>query len=121
VQCHASGAAVLLVAVDVPYPEPLHGVRPLADTLGLALVLAPAGSSPGQAMQLHIRLAPDAEPTACADAGLDRLRRGIPAGRALPLLQALARGDAARLVVETWPDLALQVDIVAAPAAEVAA
>jgi hypothetical protein len=30
-QCVHAQAPVLLVACDVPYPEPLHGVRPLPD------------------------------------------------------------------------------------------
>ena len=32
---------VLLLAYDVPYPEPLHAKRPMADAFGVALVLAP--------------------------------------------------------------------------------
>jgi hypothetical protein len=39
-------------------------------------------------------------PTKMADAALEGLRRGNPAARSLPLLQALARGDRAELVME---------------------
>jgi len=36
--------AVLLVAYDTDYPEPLRSVRPLPDTFGVGLVLAPRRS-----------------------------------------------------------------------------
>jgi hypothetical protein len=83
---------VLLVAADLPYPQPLHGARPLPDALGIALLLQPraakgAGSAP------VLRLAPvaaDAAESACGHDGLDALRRSIPAARGLALLQALA-------------------------------
>jgi hypothetical protein len=38
--------------------------------------------------------------TPCAHEGLEHLRREIPAARALPLLQVLAEGREARVVVE---------------------
>lgn len=103
------GRPVLLVACDVPYPEPLHGVRPLADALALALVLVPAGAG-GRGLQLD--LAADAAPTRIAHAGLEELRGQIPAARALPLLQALAAAGPATVVIEGLPGqaLALQVD-----------
>jgi hypothetical protein len=110
-QCVASGRPVLLVACDVPYPEPLHSVRPVADSFGLALVLAPAGSAPGT--PLAVRFVPDAAPTPCAHAGLEELRRTIPAARALPLLQALASRQLSRLVLEGLPGMSLQVDLLA--------
>jgi hypothetical protein len=43
VQCVPRQAPVLLVACDVPYPEPLHAVRPVADVMAVALVLVPLG------------------------------------------------------------------------------
>ncbi len=90
VQVHTSGAPVLLVSVDLPYPEPLHSKRPVADTLATALLLAPAG---GRGLQLALC---DEQPaTPCADADLEAVRQGIPAARALPLLAALAAPGAA--------------------------
>jgi hypothetical protein len=53
----------------------------------------------------------DAVPTPCLGAGLDALRLGIPAGRALPLLQALAARRAGALVLEGLPGMALQVEL----------
>lgn len=94
-----SRAPMLLVASDSPYPEPLHAVRPLPDHFGLALVLAPA-ATPHSIAELTIALV-DADHAAdrCADAGLDALRRAIPAAAALPLLSALAQAATGRRVV----------------------
>lgn len=94
VQCVSTGAPVLLVACDVPYPEPLHALRPLSDVFALALVLAPAG--PGR--MLTVDVSGNDAPTPCTLPGLEAVRSSIPAARALPLLQALA-GDAAASVV----------------------
>ncbi|MDP3224081.1 MAG: beta-ketoacyl synthase chain length factor, partial [Rubrivivax sp.] len=66
VQCVSTGAPVLLVACDVPYPEPLHAVRPVADVFALALVLAPAGGG----RQLQVDATPDVAATACTSAAL---------------------------------------------------
>lgn len=96
VQVHASGAPVLLVAADVPYPEPLHAKRPVADGFALALLLAPGGGG----RELVLTLTGDAVPTCCTHDGLEGVRRTIPAARALPLLQALAGDAAAAVVVE---------------------
>ena len=109
VQCVHAAAPVLLVACDVPYPEPLHGVRPLADAFALALVLAPQGGR-----RLTVALAGEADVTPCSDAALELLRGQIPAARALPLLQALAGAQAAAMVIEGLPQQALSVDVGAA-------
>ena len=100
VQCLAAQTPVLLVACDVPYPEPLHTLRPVADVFAVALVLGPAAASgadaataaaAGPVLELHSvgHGVLDAD-TACADPALEALRQGIPAARALPLLVALA-------------------------------
>jgi len=108
-QCVHGQAPVLLVACDVPYPEPLHAVRPVADCLAVALVLVPTGGR-----RLRVALAGDAPATACADAGLETLRGQVPAARVLPLLQALAAPATATLVLEGLPGAALQVEVAAA-------
>jgi hypothetical protein len=108
VQCATLAKAVLLVACDVPYPEPLHSKRPLADTFGVAFVLSPAGNGP----VLRLSTAGDSEPTPCAHAGFDELRRHIPAARALPLLEALARRRAGPLVVEGLAGMAIAAELV---------
>jgi Beta-ketoacyl synthase, N-terminal domain len=108
VQCQASGAPVLLVACDVPYPEPLHAVRPVADVFAVALLLSP-GAEKGR--QLCIELTSDMSITACPHAALETMRQHIPAARALPLLQALAGAQTADVVVEGLPGQALYVRV----------
>ena len=101
-QVHANGAPVLLVACDVPYPEPLNTLRPIPHPMGVALVLGPADSAHPAIAEVGIELVASARagaPTACADAGLEALRPRIPAAAALPLLIALARRAAAEAIV----------------------
>ncbi|CAD5372053.1 3-oxoacyl-(acyl-carrier-protein) synthase [Rubrivivax sp. A210] len=109
VQCLASGAPVLLVACDLPYPEPLHRLRPVADAFALALVVAPADFIIGRGLALSVTS--EATATPCVHAGLEAVRLGIPAARALPLLQALAGAAAARVVIEGLPGLALHAEV----------
>ena len=112
-QVPSLAAPVLLVASDTPYPEPLNATRPLPDTMGVGLVLA-AGGTPGAAARLRARLRPLAEtgpPTPCHDAALEHLRGRIPAARALPLLEAIARGLAARVVLPASAQLALELEL----------
>ncbi|WP_054017953.1 beta-ketoacyl synthase chain length factor [Piscinibacter sakaiensis] len=116
------GRPVLMVASDVPYPEPLHAKRPVLDSLGLALVLVPEAQA-GAGPRLRLRPAGARAPSPCAGAatgeGLDVLRTGIPAGRALPLLQALAAlageaaaaGPVAETIVEGPPGAALSIAV----------
>jgi hypothetical protein len=109
VQVHATRAPVILVACDVPYPEPLHALRPVDDVMAVALVLAPA-SSMGRA--LRIEMTQDSAPfTRCVDAVFEALRLGIPAARALPLLRALAGSAVTTIVLEGPPGSALIVHV----------
>jgi len=110
VQCLASGQPVLLVACDVPYPEPLHSLRPLADSFAVALILAPVQTGL-RAPRLLMESTSGAEPTQCGDAALDALRSNIPAARVLPLLQALAGGGPVDLVIEGQSGQALRVHV----------
>ena len=84
--------AVLLVAYDAPYPEPLRAARPTPDSFAIALVLA---REPGPRTIARIEcdvLSTRLPPTAMASATLEDCRTYIPAARALPLLAAIARG-----------------------------
>ena len=103
-QVAASQAPVLLVVADVPYPAPLAAKRPTSDVFAVALLLAPG-------RQLTLALTEERTPTACGHEGLDALRLGIPAARGLPLLQAIARGGAAALVLEGLPGMSLQLQL----------
>jgi hypothetical protein len=116
-QVPALSAPVLLVASDTPYPEPLHAARPLPDTMGVSLVLA-AAATPGAVAQLRTRVLTMAQAgaaTRCADAGLEGLRERIPAARALPLLEAIARRQPARVVLPVSAQLALEIELGFAP------
>ena len=113
VQVAGSAEPVLLVATDVPYPQPLHAVRPVADTFSLAMVLAPA-EAPGSARGLgRIALASmaAAPATGCAHAGLDAVRQAIPAARSLPLLQAIVAASASTVVVAGLDGWSLQLEV----------
>lgn len=111
VQCLSTRVPVLLVACDVPYPEPLHAVRPVPDVFAVALLLAPPGAA-GRGLALDVL--GDAAATACTHAGLEALRCTIPAARALPLLQALASAAASEFVLEGLPGMALRLQLDAA-------
>ena len=112
VQCQATQAPVLLVACDVPYPEPLHAIRPVADTFAVALLIAP--NEQARSRSLQIELTPEMAATVCADAGLEDLRVTIPAARALPLLQVLAGDSGQTLVLDGLPGQAMRVTVGAA-------
>jgi hypothetical protein len=89
--------AVLLIAYDASYPEPLRTVRPIPDAFAVAMVLAPhVGPAALGKIEAHLSGAPAdtiAEP-------LESLRRAIPAARSLPLLAQLARSGAGNAVLE---------------------
>jgi hypothetical protein len=99
---------VVLVAYDAPYPEPLHATRPVPDPFAVALVLA--APDDGRGPLLAVSFTEDA-PDAMDDDGLERLRREIPAARALPLLSRLARGETGAANLEYLRPLALRVEV----------
>jgi hypothetical protein len=102
---------VTLVAYDLPYPQPLHFVRPIVDLAGLALVLTPwptdrsvarLGINPGR---------PEMAPTPMVDARLERLRAGNPAARGLPVLAAIARGRPVTIFLEEAADTCAEIQV----------
>lgn len=109
IQLAVERTAVLLIAYDASYPEPLRGVRPIPDAFGVALVLAPAR---GAASLAYVTAAwSDAPADDMADAALEALRGSVPAARSLPLLAQLARRAPGRVAIEylDGPRLALEV------------
>ena len=96
--------AVLLLAYDCPYPDPLHALRPIPDAFAVALLLTADGA--GRRLQASMGTG---APDAMADPGLDHLRRAIPAARLLPLLAAIARGGAQTAALEYLDATVLQV------------
>lgn len=108
-QVQASAAPCLLVAYDTAYPEPLYRQRKIPYPLGIALVLNPVRSAHTLAA-LTLTLGTDA-PTVLSDASLEGLRTQIPAGRALPLLQSLARGETGTVVLDYLTECSLRVEL----------
>ena len=108
VQCQSSQAPVLLVACDLPYPEPLHALRQITDIFAVALLLTP---SDGRGLQLELQ--PQARPDTLAHAELERLRAGVPAARSLPLLLALLQPQASETVIPSWPGQGLRLRLAA--------
>ena len=106
---------VILVAYDAPYPEPLLSVRPVPWPFGVAMVLGP---EPGARTlgRLTASLV-EADPTPMADPVLEQFRASIPTARALPLLEAIARGPAHRVVLDYLDATRLQVAWAPRPAA----
>ncbi len=110
VQCVHGNRPVLLVAGDVPYPEPLRSVRLVSDIFGVALLIGPSHTA-GGLVEVAMQLGESKPESVCGDARLEALRRGVPAARALPLLQALARCEPATLVVGHVEGLCLRLDL----------
>jgi len=90
--------AVLLIAYDASYPEPMRSVRPIPDAFGVALLLAP-GTSARSLARLGLTLS-EAPADRMADPALERLRTSIPAARCLPLLAQLARAAPGRVLID---------------------
>lgn len=104
---------VLLVTYDTDYPEPLRSVRPLPDTIGLALVISPHRSAQSCA---QITLGGESGTTTAAestmdDASLESLRTAVPAARGLPLLQAIAKKQPASVVLAYLDGLHLALEV----------
>jgi hypothetical protein len=108
-QVAVEGWGTLLVAYDMPYPEPLHAKRPLPAAFGIALALMPERSAQSLA-RIELSLS-DAAPDALAEPELEALRRAIPSARGLPLLQAVVRGSDARVILDYLAPLRLAVAI----------
>jgi hypothetical protein len=109
IQVTVDGAGTLLVTYEAPHPDPLHAKRPLPAAFGLALVLMPQ-QGPQSLAHLQVELV-GAPLDRVQHPDLDALRRQIPCARGLPLLQALARGRAGRVILEYLAPLSLAVDV----------
>jgi hypothetical protein len=97
-QAVVDDTCVLLIACDTPYPEPLHGVRNIADAFGVGLVIAPRRSARSLARMTLALTAGQSD--VMADSMLEAVRKNIPAARSLPLLRAVAQGEAGSLVLD---------------------
>jgi hypothetical protein len=109
-QINADAPRVLLVAHDVPLPDPLIRVRPMTAPFGAAFVLA-RENSPRAKAKLKLGVEVRSDESTLADPGLEKLRRGNPAARALPLLVALANCRSSETVLPYLDNLSLRVRI----------
>lgn len=99
--------AVLLVAYDLPYPEPLLSVRPIRQPLAIALVLC--GEGRGDALA-HWKLSLSNESATPSPGVWPEALDANPAAAGLPLLAAIAQraGRAVRLAL--GPSQSLRVE-----------
>lgn len=90
VQVTTEGQPVMLIASDLPFPGPLHAVRPVDHSFAVALLMT-AGAIGMPLMRWQVSLASHRLPTA-HPAGIDDSLHNNPAARCLPLLDVVARG-----------------------------
>jgi hypothetical protein len=110
-QMQSENRSIAIIAYDLPYPEPLKTVRPIVSQFGTAMVLSPQVTDHSLArLTIGLRRA-EGEPTLMPDPELEKLRRGNPAARSLPLLAALARHARAMVAVEYRSGKHLTVDM----------
>lgn len=108
-QVVASGQPCLLVAYDTAYPEPLYHLRPIPYPLGIAMVLSPQrGARTLATLSLTLDTCP---PETLSDETLEMLRTRVPAGRALPLLQRIARSETGAVVLDYLSECSLRVEL----------
>ncbi|MBL8446847.1 MAG: beta-ketoacyl synthase chain length factor [Zoogloeaceae bacterium] len=108
-QVVADQQTTLLIAYDSEYPPPLFATRPLPDVAAVALLLSPRA---GEGSLARITVGPTGDtPQSLADPALEGLRLALPALRALPLLQNLARRDSGSVVLEFLAPLHLEVAV----------
>ena len=97
----------LLLAYDMPYPEPLARLRPITHALGVALLLSPRLTN-GALATLSLNLSDEAA-APLTEVALESLRLGSPAARCLPLLQGLARKTPGAVALDYLDALTLHV------------
>lgn len=102
---------VLLIAYDTDYPQPLYGVRPIPDTMGVGLLLsAQAGPFSVGRLTVQTQTAFTQEPAdTLPDPVLERIRASIPAARCLSLLRALALAQPQTVVIDYLDGMQLAV------------
>jgi hypothetical protein len=98
---------VMLIASDLPFPVPLHTIRPVDEIFAAAFLLCPTPSGKS-VMRWEIELEPRRTATGFPE-GLPERLRSNPAARCLPLLAVLARRRAETVVLEYSDDTDLVV------------
>jgi len=105
-QIRTDETAVLLIAYDADYPEPIRARRPIPDTFGVALLLTPTATK-GSLARISAELS-TAPAVLLPDTRLEALRAQVPAARSLPFLQMLARGEPGTVVIDYLEEQRLQ-------------
>jgi Beta-ketoacyl synthase, N-terminal domain len=104
-QAKSQEQPVLLLVHDLPYPEPLNGVRPVHGLCSIALLFSAKAS---QATQYVVKVSVEqsVDPSGVAShmgkelaPELEAMRMGNPAARGLPLLEALAKRSPSDLFI----------------------
>jgi hypothetical protein len=109
VQLRIEETAVLLIAYDADYPEPMRSVRPIPDAFAVALLLTPSLRQESMA-QLTAQL-DTAPPELLSDPRLEALRAQVPAARSLPLLRRVARRERAAVVIDYLQNQRLALEV----------
>lgn len=112
VQTEYEAKPVLLVCYDLPAPAPLDQLIANHNHFATALLLVPTQQTCGEQLAT-LSLETRAEPadTQLEDPQLERVRNALPAARALPLLQALARRETTRLCLPYLDQLGLCAEV----------
>jgi hypothetical protein len=111
-QVYTEDSPVMVVAYDVPYPEPLHQFRSLPLPFATALILTPQQT---KRSLLRCRLEVSStvvRPSPVGIRDLEALRSEIPAARVLPILAQLAKQTAGRIDLDYLTDTSLTLDCV---------
>ncbi|MCU7906276.1 MAG: beta-ketoacyl synthase chain length factor [Candidatus Thiodiazotropha sp. (ex Epidulcina cf. delphinae)] len=111
VQTAIEGKPALMVCYDLPPPKPLADFIHVRTPIAVALLLS-ADNTQGNALaDIALRPGAGAEENRMTDDTLEALRLAAPAGRSLPLLQAVANRTTAKLSLPYLPDLGLQLEV----------
>jgi hypothetical protein len=110
VLCRSELQPVLLVAYDTVPTDPLFPKRPLTAPFSVALLLTPEPTANCLA-GLALDYADGLPESTLGDGAMETLRLGNPAARALPLLERLAKGEEASLVLPAVEGIQVSVEI----------
>jgi hypothetical protein len=103
---------VLLVAYDLPFPEPLATCRPISDPFAMALQLTPKCTKESLiSCTLRLNSSPGSD-SGMAQGALESMRLGNPIARSLPLLAAIANGTETNITLDYLDGLSLDLDVV---------
>lgn len=106
---------VLLVVYDLAPPPPLYAARPLVAPFATAFLVG-AHQFPHSLAHLSLQIIENRESeTEMKEPLLEGLRKGNPAARALPLLQAIARGKRELVLLNYLDHHQLMIDVTTCP------